>query len=78
VTVNLVTLATGPHLSVYSAARQGPTSRALGWTPPIRVQVKDPTGGDQPYILPLDLNLTLNFRLYFTLISFTIPPQIRA
>jgi hypothetical protein len=35
-------------------------------------------GGDQPNIFPLDLNISLNFRLNFTLLSFTIPSQISA
>jgi hypothetical protein len=53
--------APGPYLLIYVLRDRGPQPICVGQL-----------GGDQPSILPLDLNLTLNFRLYFILISFTI------
>jgi hypothetical protein len=37
-TVNFIIIAVGPHLLLYGAGRQGPTSH-LGWAPPIRARL---------------------------------------
>jgi hypothetical protein len=37
-TINLVISAASPHLLLYGAGRQGPTSH-LGWAPPIRARL---------------------------------------
>jgi hypothetical protein len=55
----------------------------MGWAPPIRAQVKGPVGHwaswwrSIPTFSPLISSYTFNFRLYFTLISFTIPSDQR-
>ena len=55
--------------SVYIARVTGAHQPWFGWAPPIRARVKGPSsrwarsGGDQPNILPLDLNFTFNLIL---------------
>jgi hypothetical protein len=74
--VNLVLCAPNPT-SLYSTAI-GAHQPYFSWTPPIRARKGFPSsrwarsGGDQPNILPLDLNFTFNFILYSLLVSSRI------
>jgi hypothetical protein len=76
--VNLVSWAVGPT-PLYRHCAVGPTNLCWVWCPRSGRWPKGPCwslgqpGGDQPNILPLDLNIYLNFRLNFTLLSFSIP-----
>jgi hypothetical protein len=78
--VNLIILATGPTSYLWRYM-MGATSHIIGLGVPDQDAGSGPrhgrwakSSGDQPNILSLDLSSALNFRLYFTLISFTIPP----
>ena len=78
--VNLVTLATDPHLLFMALRDRGPP--ASHWAGRSRSERESkaqlavgPTGGDQPNILRLDLIFTFNF-IPFT--SFLISSQINA
>jgi hypothetical protein len=80
---NLVSWAIGPT-PLYRHCATGPTSLCWVWCPRSGRWPKGPSwplgqpGGDQPNILPLDLNISLNFKHNFTLQSFSIPSQISA
>jgi hypothetical protein len=55
--------ATGPPASVQLDALDHGVDQGPSWS-------LGQLGGDQPNILPLDLNLTLNFTLYLFLLPF--------
>jgi hypothetical protein len=84
VTVNLVVRAPAPISSLLCCAmrahqpchwaRRPRSGRGQG----VRLDHWIKTDEINSNILPLDLILLLNFKLYFTLISFTIPSQINA
>jgi hypothetical protein len=74
---NLMWCAAGPHLFLYAqvtgAHNHGSVERPRSGreSRPVRAVGLD-RGGDQPNILPLDLNFTFNFILYTLLVSSLI------